>query len=206
MRKIMLMLVLAASGAATAVEAQTTSISAPEGVRFMGAAGLASLWDDETFLGRGPVVSGGIVQPLGSRAWVEGELSWTTHYRDAGYLAADGSALAGTARLAYAFRSASAHTRPFASAGMAFVHSTGHFTTRSLVPGAGGLLPQGPALRSDWSLTRPALEFGGGVRIKSGQRLSFRPEVRWTSTAAASSPRPTLEEPIWVLRAGLGIE
>ena len=192
---IVSMMVLA--GAATAAEAQTV----------LGGAGWTSGWDDETNLGKGVVVSGGVAQPLGRHLSVEGEVSWARHLRDSGYLAAEGTPLIGTARLAYLFQPPESRARAFASGGLSVVHSTGHFTTRTILPGPGGFPVDGPSTRSDWSLTKPAFELGGGVSIKSGDRLAFRPEVRWTSTIhdGASSPS-TIEPPLWIVRAGVTVE
>src|SRR5262245_27263270 len=68
------------------------------------AGGYSEMWDDETFLGRGPAVSGGIAQGIGRHLSLEGEVAASSHHRDAGYLAADGTPIIGTARLAYLFR------------------------------------------------------------------------------------------------------
>jgi opacity protein-like surface antigen len=171
-----------------------------------GGVSAASLWDDETFLGRGPMVSGGIAQSIGGHARVEGELAWATHHRGAGYLAADGTPFMGTARLAFAFPPPGARLRPFASAGLAIVHSTGHFTTRTILPGPGGFPVEGPSVRRDWSLTKPAFEVGAGVTIASGDRLSLRPEFRWTSTVGDDLSQSGVAAPIWAVRTGLTIE
>jgi len=189
--------VMVLSGIAARVQAQTV----------FGGAGWTTGWDDETNLGKGVVVSGGIAQSLGRHLSVEGEVSWARHLRDSGYLAAEGTPLIGTARLAYLFQPPESRARAFASGGLSVVHSTGHFTTRTILPGPGGFPIEGPSTRSDWSLTRPAFELGGGVSIKSGEKLAFRPEVRWTSTIhddAAS--RSTLEPPLWIIRAGVTVE
>ena len=172
-----------------------------------GGAGWTSGWDDETNLGKGMLVSGGVAQPLGRHLAVEGEVSWARQLRDSGYLAAEGTPLIGTVRLAYLFPRPQSRTRAFASAGLGLVHSTGHSTTRTILPGFGGFPVEGPSIRSDWALTKPAFELGGGFSIKSGDRLSFRPEVRWTSTSANDAgSQSTLEPPLWILRAGVTVE
>jgi opacity protein-like surface antigen len=192
-----IVIVMVLSGTATAVQAQTV----------FGGAGWTGGWDDETNLGKGLLVSGGVAHPLGRHLSVEGEVSWGRHLRDSGYLAADGTPLIGTARLAYWFQGPGSRARAFASAGLGVVHSTGHFTTRTILRGPGGLPVDGPSIRSDWSLTKPAFELGAGVSIKSGDRVSFRPEARWTSTSHdAAGSRSTLEPPLWMLRAGVTVE
>jgi opacity protein-like surface antigen len=189
--------VMVLTGAATAVQAQTLLVGA----------GWTGGWDDETNLGRGLFVAGGVAHPLGRHLSLEGEVSWARHLRDSGYLAAEGTPLIGTARLAYLFQAPGSRARPFASAGFAVVHTTGHFTTRTILRGPGGMPVEGPSMRSDWSLTKAAFELGGGVSIKAGDLLSFRPEARWTSTSAADpGERSTLEPPLWILRAGVTVE
>src|SRR6185295_3804742 len=66
------------------------------------------------------------------------------------------------------FQPPESRTRAFAGAGVGLVHSTGHFTTRTSLPGLGGFPVEGPTVRTDWSLTKPAFELGGGVSIRSG--------------------------------------
>lgn len=184
-------------GGATGVQAQTVSAGA----------GWTTGWDDETNLGKGVLVSGGVAQPLGRHLAIEGEVSWARHLRDSGYLAAVGTPLIGTARLAYLFQRPESRARAFASAGLGLVHSTGHFTTRTILPGPGGFPVEGPSTQREWSLTQPAFELGGGVSIKAGDRLSFRPELRWTSTTSATRPSgSTLEPPLWIIRTGVTVE
>ena len=184
-------------GTATGVEAQTVTAGA----------GWTTGWDDETNLGKGVLVSGGIAQPLGRHLAVEGEVSWARQLRDSGYLAAVGTPLIGTARLAYFFQGPESGARAFASAGLGLVHSTGHFTTRTILPGPGGFPVEGPSIQREWSLTQPAFELGAGVAIKSGDRLSFRPELRWTSTTSSNRRSgSTLEPPLWMIRTGVTIE
>ena len=184
-------------GAAAGVQAQTV----------FGGAGWTAGWDDETNLGKGVMLSGGVAQPLGRRLAVEGEVSWARHLRDSGYLAAVGTPLIGTARLAYLFQRPESRARAFASAGLGVVHSTGHLTNRTILPGPGGFPVDGPSIQREWSLTQPAFEVGAGVSIKSGDRLSFRPEVRWTSTTSATRPSgSTLEPPLWIIRTGVTVE
>ena len=184
-------------GTATGVEAQTVTAGA----------GWTTGWDDETNLGKGVLVSGGIAQSLGRHLAVEGEVSWARQLRDSGYLAAEGTPLIGTARLAYLFQGPESRARAFASAGLGLVHSTGHFTNRTILPGPGGFPVEGPSTQREWSLTQPAFELGAGVAIKSGDRLSFRPEVRWTSTTSSNRPSgSTLEPPLWMIRTGVTVE
>lgn len=152
--------------------------------------GVTSMWDDETFLGRGALVSGGVSRALNTKVSVEGEFAAASHHRDAGYLAADGTLVTGAARVHYTFGDVGAGVRPFAGVGAAVIHSTG---TLNGAPG-----------RRDWTLTQGGLELGGGVLVRATDRLSLRPEFRWT-TSIGSSTRSTVEPPIWILRPSMSL-
>ena len=113
----------------------------------------------------------------------------------------------GLLRVSYRFQRPESRARTFASAGFGLVHSTGHLTTRTILPGPGGFPVEGPSIEREWSLTQPAFELGAGVSIKSGDRLSFRPEVRWTATTSATRPSgSTPEPPLWIIRTGVAVE
>ena len=201
---LLMALILMMLGVTPEARGQAPRAEPVDGLRIVAGAGLATLWDDETFLGRGILLSGGVATPLGNHAAVEGELAWASHHRDSGYLAADGTPIVGMARLAWRFRSAASRVRPFASAGLGVVHSTGFLTTRTILVGANGFPIEGPSIRTDWSLTQPVLELGAGVSIASGEQLWFRPAARWTSTTESSS-RGTLEPPLWLPRLELTV-
>jgi opacity protein-like surface antigen len=194
-------LVLAAASAASA-----QSRASREPLRFSGGVTWLSLWDDETFLGRGPLLQGGVALPLGASTWLEGELFGGTHHRDAGYLAADGTPVGVTGRVSYRFRGAGASTRPYVSGGWTVLHSTGELTTRSIVPDDRGLPVEGPITRRPWSLTRPAFELGAGLSFASSRRVAVRPEFRWSMTSTDPGSRTVLGLPLTMMRAGVTVE
>jgi opacity protein-like surface antigen len=197
---------IAAVIAATAANANAQPQPDRSPLRVFGSAGWMSLWDDETLLGRGVLAGGGVAAPLADRVSVEAELSGGRHRRDAGYLAAEGTPILAVGRLAYHFRPSSAAARPFASAGLGVLHSTGQLTTRSIVPDDRGLPVEGPSTRRDWSVTRPAFEFGGGVSIRTTPRLDIRPEFRWIASGGDANRSSTLEPPLTMWRAGVAFE
>jgi hypothetical protein len=200
---------IAAVVAALAAAAPAARAQAAEGqtVRLIGGAGWMSLWDDETMLGRGVLASGGIAMPIGDRLSAEGEISAARHHRDAGYLAAEGTPIFAIGRASYRFGDPSATTRPFASAGFGVIHSTGQFTTRSVVPDDRGFPVEGPSTRRDWSITKPVFELGAGLSIRSAPRVVIRPEFRWiASSGDAASAISTLEPPLAMMRAGVSVE
>lgn len=153
-------------------------------------AALSGAWDDETFLGRGPMVGAGAAVAITRHLSAEGEFGWASQHRDAGYLAADGTPVTATGRLSFAFRGRDAAARPFVSAGASWVRSTGHFTT--------------PSGRIEWQSNARAWEFGAGVAIKTSDRFTIRPEARWTMTGGARSFTPgSLEPPLVIIRGGM---
>jgi opacity protein-like surface antigen len=178
--------------------------AAPAQTQLIAGGGLISVVDDETFLGRGPLISAGVAQGITSRLSAEAELSLAAHHRDAGYLASDGTPLVAAGRLIYTFR-AEAGVRPFASGGLALVHSTGHLTFQNIVPGPDGRPVAASPDRRDWSLTQPAFELGGGVLVRINRRLAVRPEFRWIATGKDSSSRSAIEPPIWIARPSVSI-
>lgn len=153
-----------------------------------------SMWDDESHLGGGALVSGGVEKVLGSHAFVEAELAAGHHHRDAGYLIADGTPILGVGRLAYRFGSPGSAVRPFASAGLGLVHSAGTLTWR------------GPAGQTrDWSITSVPYEIGAGVSIATRRSIAIGPEFRWMGIGGSGS-RTLLEQPMLMLRAGVTLE
>jgi hypothetical protein len=202
---LLVLLTLSALSLPAGVHAQPADPALSKSLSLFGGTGWLSLWDDETFLGNGVLVSAGISKPIVAGLAIEGEVAWATHHRDAGYLSADGTPVVGTARLFYVFRSEAARVRPFAGAGLGVLHSTGHLTTHSVVRGPGPVPVSGPSTRRDWSFTDPVLEFGAGVIINAGDRAFVRPAFRWTSVSSTTRPRSLLEPPLWVPRVDVTV-
>jgi opacity protein-like surface antigen len=191
---------------AASAAAQFRTEPQPEPVRLTAGATWTSIWDDETFLGRGPVIQGGVVVPLGASIAVEAELFGGTHQRDAGYLAADGTPIGVTGRVAYRFGRGRARLRPYVSGGWTGLHSSGTLTIRSILPDDRGFPVQGPATRRDWSVTKAAFELGAGVAFQPRGRVAVRPELRWTMTRSDPSPGTVVELPLMMIRAGITLE
>jgi len=196
-----LVLVFAVASAASA-----QSGSSREPLRFSGGITVLSIWDDETFLGRGPLLHGGVALSLGASTWLEGELFGGTHHRNAGYLAADGTPVGVTGRVSYRFRGAGATSRPYVSGGWTVLHSTGEFTTRSILPDDRGSPVEGPVTKRPWSLTKAAFELGAGLSIETRKRVAIRPEFRWTMTGSDITCGTMLGLPLAMMRAGVTVE
>lgn len=176
------------------------------GSALMGGVGFGTLWDDETFLGRGITLNGGVTLPIGRHLSAEGELAWGRRHRDSGYLMADSAPLTATGRLAFAFLRPSSMVRPFVSAGLTWTHANVRFTSRHLVMGPNGLPVEGPSEQSDWRISLGGTELGVGVEIGGSRRVTWRPEVRVMMTA--SDPSFTaghLEPPILAIRGGVAV-
>jgi hypothetical protein len=168
------------------------------------AAALSNMWDDETFLGRGPTAGAGVSVAISRHFSVEGEAAWGSHHRDSGYLEVQGHALTTAGRLSFAFRNPDAAVRPFVSAGVTWTRSSDVFTTSSLAPGPTGQPVTGPSARAEYKTSLGGSEFGLGAEIKAGTRVKIRPEVRWSMTASDPSFKPgTLEPPLLGVRAGV---
>lgn len=168
-------------------------------------AGWGALWDDETNLGRGAPLAGGVATVVGGRLRLAADVDWTRHVRDSGYLRADGDLVGVFGRATYLFRGPDAAVRPTAGAGLGLLRSTGVLTWRTTLPGPGGFPVAGPDERQAWSLTRPAFDLHGGLRIAVNDRVAFRPEGRWRATfgSAASSG---IEPPLLGIQAMLHLD
>jgi hypothetical protein len=168
-------------GISSRVDAQPVQRSGSP-VELSAAAGWGSLWDDETALGRGVALRGGVGYLLAERLLLSGEIDWMGHTRDSGYLAAEGDVIGLFARATYLFRAPSSRVRPTLGAGLGVIRSAGVLTFSSYLPGAGGPPVPGPVETSDWAATHPAFDISGGVRIRAADRVWIRPEVSWRAT------------------------
>jgi hypothetical protein len=187
--------------------AQTTS-TAPSNARVGVTTSVAGFWDDETFLGRGPMGAVTVGKPLGSHFLAEGELALASHHRDSGYLEAEGKPVLGTARIAFLFPGASSPARGFVSAGYTVIHSTGTMTFNNYpAPPFGPSVPREPP--RDWSLTKGGWEIGVGGEFNAGRSWIIRPEYRVFMTAVDSGYTPSsnsLEPPILSMRCGISVQ
>lgn len=177
-------LLAAALLAGSAAQAQTVAVS--------GGAGLGQLWDDETRLGRGLVVAGGLSTMVRDRLQVGGTVDWLSHERTLTYLGVDGDAIGVLGRASYVFGPPQASVRPIAGGGLGMLHSTGTLRTPALGAPPG---PTVPMTATDWSLTRALWEAHGGLRIAAGPRLTVQPEMRWRSTFGSGGVKPGSIEP-----------
>jgi hypothetical protein len=207
MKRFLAVLILTAGVPAIAHAQQTPP---PNRLSVTGGLAMTSQWDDETHLGQGPLVSIGVSRQFADRFRWEGEVSAARHNRHSRYLKATGTPMVGTARLAYLFLSSEKKVRPYVSVGVQLTHHRGYFMTPSVVPGPGGQPVTGPDERRDWRLTKAGWETGLGVEMRGGNRLWFRPEMRFGFTGLDSNHqyqpgRDALEAPIWTIRGGVVI-
>jgi hypothetical protein len=166
-----------------------------------GSVAYASLWDDETHLGRGLAVAGELAVPAGAHVRLGAEAGWFRHDRDAGYLAADGTVLSVMARAALLLGPASWRAQPLVGAGIGVARSTGTLSLRSLGPGPG----QPTAEDRSWTLNRLAWDVQLGIRVAAGSRLAVRPEVR-AGVVGGAGDRGVLEPPLLRLQGGVALE
>lgn len=180
------------AGAASTVHAQTGAGSPL--VASVGS-GWGRLWDDETNLGAGAPLAGGVAVLHGGKVRAGGDLDWTSHVRDSGYLRTEGTLLGAFARASYLFGTDDSRIRPLVGAGLGVLRSTGTLITRSTLLGQNGLPVAGPEERRPWSLTRPAFDLHAGVQWQLSERFAVRPEARWRATFG-SAASPSIEPPL----------
>lgn len=161
-------------------------------------AALASLWDDETHLGRGAAFAVETSRSLGPHLRVGAEAGWFDHDRDSGYLAADGRVLHVMGRASWLIGPRTWRTRPFIGGGLGLARSTGTLTTRD--PFA---TPD--EARQAWGLTRLAWHLHLGVRGAAGARWTLRPELRLGAIGGAGRTS-ALETPLLHLQGGVAVE
>ena len=189
---------------AAEVDAQSASSVAPR-VEVTAGAGWGSLWDDETLLGRGVALNGGVGWLLGNRIRLSGDVDWLGHSRDAGYLAADGNLISVFGSGSYLFGARSSTVRAVAGAGIGVMHSSGTLTTHSLIPGPNGLPAPGPDTARPWTTTQPAFDLHGGVRIAMHPRAVLGPEMRWRASFG-SGGGSSIEPPLLNIQALVNVD
>ncbi len=201
-----LALVLVATCVVAAAPPASAQVGAAiRGTTVGGSAALASLWDDETHLGRGPALAGEVSVPAGRHARVGVEGGWFGHDRDAGYLRADGSVASLVARASLLVGPRRWRARPLVGASAGFARSTGTLTTASPGSGAIGAIPTEPDVRQRWTLTRPAWDVHVGVRVAASERLFVRPFLS-AGVIGGSGDKGALETPLLRLQGDVAVE
>ena len=180
----------------------------PAGARVTGATvggtlAWASLWDDETHLGRGLVAAGEFTASVGTHLRVAAEAGWFGHDRDAGYLAADGTVLSLMGRASVLPGPSSWRARPLLGAGVGIARSTGTLSLQTSVAGPGSTQPE---IRSSWSLKHLAWELHAGVRVRANGRMAVRPEVRVGVIGGTRGDSGAVEPPLLRLQGGVAFE
>lgn len=182
----------------------TPVLAGAQAVGVTAGAGYGQLWDDETNLGSGLVVSGGVHAGLGEHVLVGAVVERLGHSRSLTYFGADGQALGIVGRGSYVFGGAASSLRPVVGAGLGVLHSTGTLHTPD--PVALAIQTVIPMIDTPWSLTRPLWQAHAGLRIRGGSRITLQPEVRWSSTWGASDVRDGIEPPLLGVQAGVTVE
>ena len=168
--------------------------------------GGAQLWDDETRLGGGALITGGVVAGLGDHVLVSGTADWSQHKRSLTYLATDGHVASGFARLTYVFGSSDGRVRPIVGVGLGVMRSTGTLKTPSISMSSPALTPPVLGVETPWALTRPAWDIHGGVRSSVAPRVVLQPEVRWRSTLGSAGNTSGIEPPLLNVQGLINLE
>ena len=184
-----------------AVHAQPAATSATSGTTVGGSLALASVWDDETHLGRGAATAAEISTPLGPHVRAGVDAGWFRHSRDSGYLAARGDVLhlMGRADLFLAPRTWA--VRPFVGAAVGIARSTGTLSLNTTSLGGASAA----TTRTPWTHNAVAWNLHLGTRIAVSPRLAIRPEVSAGAIGRSDTPG-ALELPLLRLQGGVALE
>lgn len=169
-------------------------------------AGIGGMLDDETNLGQGLVVGGGVGYRFHRRWGVSFDVSRNEHHRDFGTnLQAEGHAVLVGGSAQFFFRPETS-AQPYLRAGVNYARYRGTFRFKgSTLPG--GLPVPGIVETGSQAFFGP--DFGCGVRLFVTRKLSIRPEVRFAAHDGLHKydfARDILEPRLWVgsLTVGLG--
>jgi hypothetical protein len=169
-----------------------------DGRTFGASLALASLWDDETHLGRGPAVTAEFTVPVGGHLRAGVEAGWFGHDRDSGYLAADGHVVHVMGRATVLVGPRHWRTRPFIGGAVGLARSSGTLTFRDA-------FSTPSEVRSRWGLTRGAWDVHLGVRAAAGRRWVLRPELR-AGAIGGTGNTDALQTPLLRLQGGVAVE
>lgn len=138
-------------------------------------AGINGMTDDETNLGKGWVVGGGVGYRFHRRWGVSFDVSRNAHHRDFGTnLLADGHAVLVGGSAQFFFRPETS-AQPYLRLGVNYARYRGTFTYKAFTP------PVGPPVAGSVETGSQDFfgpDFGFGVRFFATKKLSIRPEVR----------------------------
>lgn len=190
-------------GIATSANAQSRASS--RALRLIVGGGGAPLWDDETNLGSGPLVTGGVAVNLGDHLLVSGVADWSHHKRSLTYLATDGHVASGLARMTYVFGSSDAPVRPIVGTGIGVLRSEGTLKTQQISMSGTSLTSPVLSVETPWAVTRPVWDLHGGVRADVAPRFTLQPEVRWRSTLG-SGTSSGIEPPLLSIQGLVSLE
>ncbi len=183
------------------VHAQPAATAGANGTTVGGSVALASLWDDETHLGRGAATAVEVSTPLGAHVRAGVDAGWFRHSRDSGYLAARGDVLhlMGRADLYVAPRTWT--VRPFIGAAVGIARTTGALT----LYGSGSQGALAATTRTPWTHTKTAWNLHLGARVAARSRLAVRPEVS-VGAIGTTDTAGALELPLLRLQGGVAVE
>lgn len=181
---------------ATVASAQPTGDAS--GRTFGASVAVASLWDDETHLGRGPAVTAECTVPVGGHLRAGVEAGWFGHDRDSGYLAADGHVVHVMGRATVLVGPRHWRTRPFIGGAVGLARSSGTLTFSDP-------FSTPSEVRSRWRLTRGAWDVHLGVRAAAGRRWVLRPELR-AGAIGGTGNTDALQTPLLRLQGGVAVE
>lgn len=170
-----------------------------------GNAGGSAMTDDETNLGKGLVVGGGLGYRFHRRWGLSFDISRNAHYRDFGtYLTADGHAVLIGGSAQFFFRPETS-VQPYLRIGVNYARYKGTFTRKPFTPPFGTPVP-GSSETGSQNFFGP--DCGFGVRFFATKKISIRPEVRFAAHGGLRDydfARDILEPGLWVGSFTIGV-
>ncbi len=170
-----------------------------------GNVGYGRLFDDETNLGTGLVVGGGIGYRFNRRWAVTFDVSRIGHQRETESYIFEGYALLVGGGLQYHFRPES-KAQPYIRLGLSFAHYDGATIGKPFLPPPG--FPPVPGFVENGTQNFLGPDIGVGVKIFVTKKISIRPEYSFAIHGgfhAYDPPRDILEPGLWAPRFTVGI-
>ena len=185
-----------------------TSVAAAQDYEYKGEvygnAGVGGMLDDETNLGKGLVVGGGLGYRFHRRWGVSFDVSRNAHHRDLGALKADGHAVLVGGSVQFFFRPET-NVQPYLRFGANYARYHGTFTFKPSTPPFGTPVP-GSSETGSQNFFGP--DVGFGVRFFATKKISIRPEVRFAAHSGLRDydfARDILEPGLWVGAFTVGV-
>ncbi len=170
-----------------------------------GNVGISGMTDDETILGKGLAVGGGIGYRFHRRWGVTFDVSRNGHQRDTESFKFEGNAVVVGGSTQFFFRPET-KVQPYLRFGVNYARYSGTFTRKPFNPPSG--FPPVPGSSESGSQNFIGPDVGFGVRIFATKKISIRPEARFAAHGSLRDydfRRDILEPGLWVASFTIGV-